>query len=107
MPPGAPASMALPDTMPTTTSFKSSGFATGFRIEPGSCRAPYAALYVTWVPIAPRADRYPRAAASLSLSNTSFATSDFGSRPALSAGVVLDEPTGASETRAPDDGGGV
>src|SRR4030088_3856993 len=106
MPPGAAAGIALPDTMPTTTSFRSIGFVTGLRVMPRTESAPDVALYVTCVPTAPPAERNPSAAASLSLSTISFAVSERGRRPALSTGSALDERSGGSETRAPDGAGG-
>src|ERR1700682_6217784 len=105
MPPGAPAGIALLDTMPTTLSFRSIGCVTGFRATPSTCSAPYVALYVSCEPIAPRAERKPSVVASLSLSSTSLAASELGSRPALSVGIPLEDRSGGSETSAPDGGG--
>src|ERR1700682_809476 len=104
MPPGAPAGIALPDTMPTTTSFKSTGCVTGFRVTPGTKSAPEAAVNTTGEPIAARPDETPSAVASLSVRSTSPALSERGRRPALRTGRALDDPMGASETSAPDDG---
>src|ERR1700682_1661937 len=60
---------------------------------------------MTCVPIAPCAERNPSAVASLSVRSTSLAASDRGRRPALRAGMTLDDLSGGKETSAP--GGGV
>src|ERR1700674_3127113 len=101
-PPGAPAGMKLVDTMPTTTSLRSTGLVTLLVVADGTS-PPAVAVNVTSVPTAAAGDRKPRAVASVSVNSTSGAASELGSRPALRVGTALDEPLIGSETSWPDE----
>src|SRR5260370_26228750 len=88
------------DTTPTTGSAMNSGLVTGLTGGPGTPSEPDVELKSTVEPSAAAAFLKPRAVAVRSVSTTSTAESDFGSRPAISV-MSGEESRGGSETIAP------
>src|SRR4029077_20963904 len=89
--------------MPTTMNVSGAGCVTWLAVSAG-VSAPDVAVNLTCVPTAPAGDLKPRATASLSLRRSSVALSELGTRPAVTAGSALEEPSGGSEISSPAGG---
>src|SRR5260370_30017972 len=91
------------DATPTTGREMNSGLVTGLTGGPETTSEPDVELKSTVEPSAAAAFLKPRAVTVRSVSTTSTAESDFGSRPAMSV-MSGEESRGGSETSAPEDG---